>query len=628
MAIIKVGSSFLDGKLIASVNDITNALPDLANITTNGLLKVLSGVATEYMDGSGNWSTPIGTTYTADGTTLNLVGKEFSHANITRTDGSATQLTPTHGGTFEIVSGVTSNNGHITAVTTRNIKLPAATVNTDSYINTASFNTANGVLSLGRIGTSTATITVDLDDRYLLATNFTDFDTKLASLDWIDATTGPKLKATISDGSSTTVITSASIPAASQTSHGIVTTNDQTFAGNKTFSGNVVVQGVLTTKNVEVIETTNGIIFEGTANDFETTLKAVDPTKDNIVWLPNKDGTIALISDIPESDKYDYWKFSVDGVAKDNIISKGVLDFISGDGIEVTRTAAGKLSFKNTKPDIDHNTWRPISSLQEVTNVGSVTTNAITINNGTLYPLSIGSGAQSLSDGYVGIQFKGHDTQLGYIKATHVDIESKGDGLYSFHVGSTETKTNLIVDGDVYARDNKLATESFTTGYVKDSTITITAGNKLITGGSFTLNQSTNKNITLNHATSAFDMTVLTGAKVISKIEDDGYGHVDTITTRDLTLSDLGYVERAINDGKFTASTAGAGITGSGVFYANQVGDSAFTVTSNATADATVDTIVLRDTSGDIKTNNKFYYNDKAYTEYNSVDKSIDFVFN
>jgi hypothetical protein len=92
-------------------------------------------------------------------------------------------------------------------------------------------------------------------------------------------------------------------------------------------------------------------------------------------------------------------------------------------------------------------------------------------------------------------------------------------------------------------------------------------------------------------------------------------------------LNDLGYVAPTINDGELTMEVSGVGLSGSATFSANQSNTSTFTVTSNATEDATPSTIVARDSSGDIRTNNRFYYSDNAYTEYNSTDKSIDFVF-
>jgi len=62
---------------------------------------------------------------------------------------------------------------------------------------------------------------------------------------------------------------------------------------------NLTVSGTQTTNNVEIIETSNGIVFEGTTADaFETSLTALDPTADRDIVLPNRSGTIALTTDI------------------------------------------------------------------------------------------------------------------------------------------------------------------------------------------------------------------------------------------------------------------------------------------------------------------------------------------
>lgn len=62
---------------------------------------------------------------------------------------------------------------------------------------------------------------------------------------------------------------------------------------------NLTVSGTQTTNNVEIIETSNGIVFEGTTADaFETSLTAADPTADRDIILPNRSGTVALTTDI------------------------------------------------------------------------------------------------------------------------------------------------------------------------------------------------------------------------------------------------------------------------------------------------------------------------------------------
>jgi hypothetical protein len=63
-------------------------------------------------------------------------------------------------------------------------------------------------------------------------------------------------------------------------------------ASTVTIPGNLIVTGTTTTVDVEVVNTANGVIFEGATDDaYETTLKAVDPTgADKTIQLANVSG--------------------------------------------------------------------------------------------------------------------------------------------------------------------------------------------------------------------------------------------------------------------------------------------------------------------------------------------------
>ena len=66
-----------------------------------------------------------------------------------------------------------------------------------------------------------------------------------------------------------------------------------------TIPGDLVVTGTTTTNNVEVVSTTNGVVFEGSAADaHEGTLLAGTLSADRTYTLPNVTGTIALTSDL------------------------------------------------------------------------------------------------------------------------------------------------------------------------------------------------------------------------------------------------------------------------------------------------------------------------------------------
>jgi hypothetical protein len=59
---------------------------------------------------------------------------------------------------------------------------------------------------------------------------------------------------------------------------------------------------VITTGNLSAITTvgilTSNLVFEGTADDFETTLAITDPTADRTITFPDSTGTVALTSGV------------------------------------------------------------------------------------------------------------------------------------------------------------------------------------------------------------------------------------------------------------------------------------------------------------------------------------------
>ena len=69
-------------------------------------------------------------------------------------------------------------------------------------------------------------------------------------------------------------------------------------SGNVTVSGNLTVSGTTTTIDSTTINVTNSFVFEGTANDHETTLTVTDPTADRTITLPDATGTVALTTDL------------------------------------------------------------------------------------------------------------------------------------------------------------------------------------------------------------------------------------------------------------------------------------------------------------------------------------------
>jgi hypothetical protein len=72
-------------------------------------------------------------------------------------------------------------------------------------------------------------------------------------------------------------------------------------AGNVMILGDLQVTGTTTTNNVEMVSTSNGVVFEGTVvDDFELTLLAGALTADRTVTLKDRSGTILLAEDLQD----------------------------------------------------------------------------------------------------------------------------------------------------------------------------------------------------------------------------------------------------------------------------------------------------------------------------------------
>ena len=346
----------------ASASDVEGKI--IYDTGTNSL-KYYNGSTWVDLDGSGDISSvTAGAGLTGGGSdgavTLNVgqgngivvAADTVSHADTSSvTDLTASSRTYVDGITFDTY-------GHVQTISTST----ETVVNTDRYVNSASFNTGNGILTLTRAGSDTATVTVDLDGRYQPAGSYDNYvswtiqdgDTTsytVTSGDTLQIASGTEIVSNFTADdvltiSHANVARSDSSDSSSPASGGnisvidSVTTNARghvtavnvktitlpvdadvdvsvsnlvtrlgQITGNATIGGasstitvpgDLVVTGTTTTNNVEVVSTSNGVIFEGNAADEnEGTLLAGTLTADRTYTLPDATGTIALTSDLP-----------------------------------------------------------------------------------------------------------------------------------------------------------------------------------------------------------------------------------------------------------------------------------------------------------------------------------------
>lgn len=116
--------------------------------------------------------------------------------------------------------------------------------------------------------------------------------------------------------------------------------------------------------------------------------------------------------------------------------------------------------------------------------------------------------------------------------------------------------TAVLSDDRTVTLPNATGTVALTNN-ISDATITITAGNALVTGGSFTLNQGSDATITIDHGDTSSQASVdNSGLNVIQDVTLDTYGHVTGLASVDLQSG---------IDGRVTAREYSVALTPGGV---------------------------------------------------------------
>ncbi len=212
---------------------------------------------------SGNTETRISATYQDGDGTIDLVVNDMTANTNTQNVFTSSFVDSTNDCILRLTkSGASSGTQDVKFVAGSNISLTPSGTNltiaaTDTQLSTSqvrgkisasgvvSYNSSTGVISSSATATNTANVKTALN-----------------------ASMGGS--ATIGDGSDTITI-----------------------------PGDLTVTGTTTTNNVEVVSTSNGVIFEGNAADAnEGTLLAGTLSADRTYTLPNKTGTVAMTSDI------------------------------------------------------------------------------------------------------------------------------------------------------------------------------------------------------------------------------------------------------------------------------------------------------------------------------------------
>ena len=292
------GVSGTHGSATAVPRITVNAQGQITGVTTQSISSY-SGWSIEDDDGN-NQAIASGNTLTVsrsdeiEATVSATDQLTIGHADVSRTNTTGSALTPGYGGSFNVITGITSNaRGHITGVTTQSVSLPASDQDDTTYdlrVESGGANTAVLKLDASSGDDDTVTFTAGSSGAALSISETTTEGSEAITFD---------LKSSIS--------------------------GDRTFSDNITISGNLTVNGTTTTVNSNTVSVGDNIIV---LNSDET------GTPSQNAGIEVERGTSTNVS-LLFDEGTDRWKFTGDGSTFYNIPITGEFNPTSGTNSDI-----------------------------------------------------------------------------------------------------------------------------------------------------------------------------------------------------------------------------------------------------------------------------------------------------
>jgi hypothetical protein len=509
----------------ASASDVEGKI--IYDTGTNSL-KYYNGSIWVNLDGSGDITAVVaGSGLTGGGSsgsvTLNVgQGGGITVAADTVSHADTSSVSDLSTVTRRYINGITFDTyGHVQTISTNT----ETVVNTDRYVNSASFNTSNGELTLQRAGSDTATVVVDLDGRYQLAGSYDNY------VSW-----------TISDGSTTQPITSGNtltVVSGEGIDATVSATDTLTIAAEVGTAANLgvvivapgegmdvsYVSGTATISGEDATTTNKGIASFNT-NDFSVSSGAVSIKTGGIsnTQLENNsitigDSTIALGgTDTTLTGLTDIDLTAASHTIFDNV---GANTLTIGAGT-TTVAIPGDLVVTGT---VTTNNVETVSTSNGVIFEG----NAADANEGTLLAGTLTADrTYTLPDATGTIALTSDITA-----ASHPAVTLAGSYDYITINAATQVITRNQVD---YNTD---IANTPTIPTVNNGQLTVQGTGALSGTGTFTANQSGNTTITITHADTSSQASVNnSGRTYIQDITLDTYGHITGLTSATETVVD------------------------------------------------------------------------------------------
>jgi hypothetical protein len=348
------------------------------------------------------------------------------------------------------------------------------------------------------------------------------------------------------------------------------------FGAGIDVTGNITTTGLVDGRDVAADGTKldgieAGATADQTASEILTAIKTVDGTTSGLDadLLDGQEGTYYLdftnATNLPDPQIDVALTGKVTGTGTTTLTNLGNGSVSITTELANTAVTAGQYGGSSAIPviTIDEDGRITLASTAAVLGVSDLdwhsanTTLQLTTNDGSVFNADIHQFGELDINGNITISgtVDGRDVSTDGAKLDLIEASATADQtaaeILAALITVDGTGTNLdadLLDGQ-HASDIIAAATAAAAGGVNDATITVTAGNAIDGGGTFTVNQTANSSITINHADTSTQVSVLgSGGQVIQDVVLDTYGHVTGLDQVD--FDDRYYTETELDAGQ------------------------------------------------------------------------------